>query len=105
MGACDGGASNAVNITDGLDGLATVPSVFCCLSGYFGLYHRKCRLERVSIFTKSQNGELSIVAFCMVGALLGFLWYNSNPAEVFMGDSGSLPYRRTDGIFGRRLKE
>jgi phospho-N-acetylmuramoyl-pentapeptide-transferase len=36
-------------------------------------------------------GELSVVAFSMTGALLGFLWYNSNPAEVFMGDSGSLP--------------
>ncbi len=86
-------ASNAVNITDGLDGLATVPSVFAFFSLGVLIYITGNAILSSYLFMPKVIGvgELAVVAFCMIGALLGFLWYNSNPAEVFMGDSGSLP--------------
>lgn len=86
-------ASNAVNITDGLDGLATVPSVFAFISLGILVYITGNAILSGYLFMPKVIGvgELSVVAFSMTGALLGFLWYNSNPAEVFMGDSGSLP--------------
>jgi len=86
-------ASNAVNITDGLDGLATVPSVFAFFSLGVLIYITGNAVISSYLFMPKVIGvgELAVVAFCMIGALLGFLWYNSNPAEVFMGDSGSLP--------------
>ncbi len=84
--------SNAVNLTDGLDGLAVVPSIIsfftlsvivyitghAILSGYLLLPNIKL------------VGELAIVGAAFVGSLIAFLWYNSHPAQVFMGDSGSL---------------
>lgn len=84
--------TNAVNITDGLDGLATVPSIIALsslativyvtghavFSGYLLLPH----IQGV--------GEVTILATTLAGALLGFLWYNGYPAEIFMGDTGSL---------------
>ena len=85
-------ASNAVNLTDGLDGLAVVPSIIsfftlslivyitghAIISGYL-------LLPNIKIV-----GELAIVGASFIGALIAFLWYNSHPAQVFMGDSGSL---------------
>ena len=86
-------SSNAVNLTDGLDGLAAGCMVFAGaafvalsylgghkqLAGYLGTpYMPGC-------------GELTVVLGAMVGAVLGFLWFNCHPAEVFMGDAGSLP--------------
>ncbi len=84
--------SNAVNLTDGLDGLATVPSMFSIMSlsvfvyvmGHAGLS------EYLLVPNIKGVGELSIVATGLVGSLIGFLWYNCHPAEIFMGDSGSL---------------
>ena len=86
------GSSNAVNLTDGLDGLATGPFVissavytlFCYLAGHSGLAHY------LQIPYVAGVGELSVFCGAMVGAGLGFLWYNSYPAEIFMGDVGSL---------------
>ena len=86
------GASNAVNLTDGLDGLATGPFViasavytlFCYLAGHATLAHY-LQLPQVP-----GVGEIAIFCGAMVGAGLGFLWYNSYPAQVFMGDTGSL---------------
>ena len=86
------GASNAVNLTDGLDGLATGPFVvssavytlFCYLAGHSKLAHY------LQIPYVPGVGELSIFCGAMVGAGLGFLWYNTYPAEIFMGDVGSL---------------
>lgn len=85
-------ASNAVNLTDGLDGLAAVPSIFAFISlGALIYITGNAVLSSYLFMPKIMGvGELTIVASCMVGALIGFLWYNSNPAEVFMGDSGSL---------------
>ncbi len=86
------GSSNAVNLTDGLDGLATVPVMLVALS--FALI---CYLVGNAIFSNylqiqyvSNVGELSIFCGSIVGSCLGFLWYNAPPAKIFMGDTGSL---------------
>ncbi|MEO1941552.1 MAG: phospho-N-acetylmuramoyl-pentapeptide-transferase, partial [Campylobacterales bacterium] len=96
------GISNAVNLTDGLDGLATVPSIFALFTLSILLY-----ITGNAIFSKylflpfvKGVGEVSIVALAFIGGLLGFLWYNANPAEVFMGDSGSLTIGAVIGLFG-----
>ncbi|NPA73235.1 MAG: phospho-N-acetylmuramoyl-pentapeptide-transferase [Epsilonproteobacteria bacterium] len=84
--------SNAVNLTDGLDGLATVPSIFAFLSlGTFVYISGNAILSSHFLLPKIIGiGEVSIIASAFVGSLVGFLWYNCHPAEVFMGDSGSL---------------
>jgi len=83
--------SNAVNLTDGLDGLATVPSIIALTSFSIIIYitgHAK--LSAYLLMPNFDVGEVSIVASALMGALTGFLWHNCHPAEVFMGDSGSL---------------
>lgn len=83
--------SNAVNLTDGLDGLATVPSIVALSSFSIIIYitgHAK--LSAYLLMPNFDVGEVAIIASALMGALAGFLWYNCNPAEVFMGDSGSL---------------
>ncbi len=86
------GAGNAVNLTDGLDGLAIVPVMIAAASfaliaylvgnasfaGYLGIPH------------VPRSGELAIVCGAVIGAGLGFLWFNAPPAQIFMGDTGSL---------------
>ena len=87
------GTSNAVNLTDGLDGLAISPLivafgsyvVFAYLSGHIKIS------SYLQIPYVSGTGEISVLCGAVVGAGLGFLWYNAYPAEVFMGDVGSLP--------------
>ncbi len=85
-------SSNAVNLTDGLDGLATLPSVFALLSlSIFVYVIGNANASEYLIFPKNIGvGEVVIVASAFIGSLIGFLWYNCYPAEVFMGDSGSL---------------
>jgi len=85
-------ASNAVNLTDGLDGLATVPSIFSILSlGVFVYVGGNAYLSGYLLLPKvGGSGEVVIVATAVMGSLVGFLWFNCYPAEVFMGDSGSL---------------
>ncbi|MDB4321841.1 phospho-N-acetylmuramoyl-pentapeptide-transferase, partial [Akkermansiaceae bacterium] len=86
------GTSNAVNLTDGLDGLATgvtvtvamAYAIICYLSG------TKPAAEYLNIFFNPHLAELSILMMALVGAGLGFLWFNCHPAKVFMGDTGSL---------------
>jgi phospho-N-acetylmuramoyl-pentapeptide-transferase len=94
------GSSNAVNLTDGLDGLAIMPSamvggalgVFCWVSGntvfanYLGIPH------------VPGSGELLVFCSSLVGAGLGFLWFNSYPAQVFMGDIGALALGAALGV-------
>ena len=86
------GASNAVNLTDGLDGLATVPVMLVALS--FTLISYVVGNTIFSAYLQIQYipdvGELSIFCGSIVGACLGFLWYNAPPAKIFMGDTGSL---------------
>jgi len=86
------GMSNAVNLTDGLDGLATVPSIFSLFTLSIFLYLSGNIIFSHYLFLPFENGvgETVIIATALIGSLLGFLWYNANPAEVFMGDSGSL---------------
>ena len=86
------GSSNAVNLTDGLDGLATVPVMLAALS--FTLI---CYVVGNSVFSEYLQipyivnvGEASIFCGSIVGACLGFLWFNAPPAKIFMGDTGSL---------------
>ena len=84
--------SNAVNLTDGLDGLATVPSIFALASLSIIVYITgHAVLSSYLLLPKiSGVGEVTIIGAALAGALIGFLWYNCHPAEVFMGDSGSL---------------
>lgn len=85
-------ASNAVNLTDGLDGLATVPSIFAIftLSVFVYAVGNAIASEYLLLPKNIGVGEVVIVASSFMGALMAFLWYNCYPAEVFMGDSGSL---------------
>ncbi len=95
-------ASNAVNLTDGLDGLATVPSIVglgtLSIIVYFSghaVFARYLLLPNIS-----GVGEVIIVASALIGALFAFLWYNSYPAELFMGDTGSLSIGAFFGYMG-----
>ena len=85
-------ASNAVNLTDGLDGLATVPSILSILSlGIFVYVGGNAFLSSYLLLPKvGGSGEVVIVATAIMGSVVGFLWFNCYPAEIFMGDSGSL---------------
>ena len=84
--------SNAVNLTDGLDGLATVPSIFALATlGILVYITGHAVLSSYLLLPKVAGvGEVTIIGAALAGALIGFLWYNCHPAEVFMGDSGSL---------------
>ena len=86
------GASNAVNLTDGLDGLAIVPVMIASAS--FGvivyLVGNAVFADYLQVHHVPGTGELAIVCGALIGAGLGFLWYNAPPAMVFMGDTGSL---------------
>ncbi|ADG94275.1 phospho-N-acetylmuramoyl-pentapeptide-transferas e [Arcobacter nitrofigilis DSM 7299] len=85
--------SNAVNLTDGLDGLATVPSIisFFTLSSIVYISGHAIFSAYLLIPNIKIAGELAILGSAIIGSLIAFLWFNSHPAEVFMGDSGSLP--------------
>ena len=86
------GSSNAVNLTDGLDGLATVPIMLVALSFTFICYvvGNTIFSEYLKIQYIPDVGEVSIFCGSIVGSCLGFLWYNAPPAKIFMGDTGSL---------------
>ncbi len=87
------GASNCVNLADGLDGLAATTvtiSLMAFAAIAFILWDR--RLTGIGVLSLDQNGALDIAIFCAAlgGSLIGFLWWNAYPAKVFMGDTGSL---------------
>ena len=86
------GVSNAVNIADGLDGLAAGLSAiaFGVLAIFAYLIGRVDASHYLGIFYLQHSGELTIFCLAMVGALIGFLWFNTYPAQIFMGDTGSL---------------
>ncbi|MFI4954545.1 MAG: phospho-N-acetylmuramoyl-pentapeptide-transferase [Gammaproteobacteria bacterium] len=86
------GSSNAVNLTDGLDGLATLPTVLVAAAlGIFCYASGNAEFARyLTIPSLPGVGEVAIVCAAIVGAGLGFLWFNTYPAQVFMGDIGSL---------------
>jgi phospho-N-acetylmuramoyl-pentapeptide-transferase len=86
------GSSNAVNLTDGLDGLATFPSmlVALCLGVVSYITGHYVFANYLQITYVASAGELCIFCGALIGACLGFLWYNAPPAMIFMGDTGSL---------------
>jgi phospho-N-acetylmuramoyl-pentapeptide-transferase len=86
------GSANAVNLTDGLDGLAIVPSMIAagCFAMIAYLVGNLVFANYLQIQHVAGSGELSVFCAAMVGAALGFLWFNAPPAMVFMGDTGSL---------------
>lgn len=94
------GSSNAVNLTDGLDGLAIMPTVmvagalalFAYVTGHFHFS------KYLGIAFVPGSGEMAVFCAAMVGAGLGFLWFNAYPAEVFMGDVGALALGAALGI-------
>lgn len=101
------GMSNAVNLTDGLDGLATGLTVIALVAIIFLAY-----LTGHSGFARylfipylSGAGELTISATALLGACVGFLWFNSHPAEVMMGDTGSLTLGGLMAVFSLLLKK
>jgi len=101
------GTSNAVNLTDGLDGLAagllaisfTVFAAIAYISG------RVDFSDYLNILYLPGAGELTVFASAMAGACLGYLWFNANPAEIFMGDTGSLSSGAALGTLAVLLKK
>ncbi len=100
------GSSNAVNLTDGLDGLAIVPVAIA--AGCFGLIAylvgRADFAEYLKIAYVPGTGELAIICGALIGGAMGFLWYNAPPAMVFMGDTGSLALGGVLGIIAIMTK-
>lgn len=88
------GASNAVNLTDGLDGLAIVPIMIAaaCFALIAYLVGNAVFANYLQIIPVPGTGELAVICAAIVGAGLGFLWFNAPPAMVFMGDTGSLSF-------------
>jgi phospho-N-acetylmuramoyl-pentapeptide-transferase len=86
------GSSNAVNLTDGLDGLATGLAGIsaAAFAGFAYLFGRTDVTTYLNLFYLPGAGELAIFCASLMGATIGFLWFNAHPAQVFMGDTGSL---------------
>jgi phospho-N-acetylmuramoyl-pentapeptide-transferase len=87
------GTSNAVNLTDGLDGLAIGPYIVASVTYMFFAYvagHTQFA-EYLHVRHITSAGEITVICGILAGAGLGFLWFNAYPAQVFMGDSGSIP--------------
>jgi phospho-N-acetylmuramoyl-pentapeptide-transferase len=101
------GTSNAVNLTDGLDGLAIVPTIL--VAGAFAIFAYTTGNVNFSAYLNIPHipltSELVIVCTAIVGAGLGFLWFNTYPAQVFMGDVGSLALGGTLGILAVLVRQ
>ena len=84
------GSSNAVNLTDGLDGLATGCTVFAgtAFTALAYVAGHSVMANYLNVPFVPGAGEMSVVIGALVGAMLGFLWFNCYPAQVFMGDTG-----------------
>jgi phospho-N-acetylmuramoyl-pentapeptide-transferase len=101
------GTSNAVNLTDGLDGLAIGPMMICASTYMLLAYlvgHVKIA-EYLHVMHVPMAGEVAVFAAAMAGASLGFLWFNTYPAQVFMGDVGSLPLGGALGMLAIMTKQ
>jgi len=94
------GTSNSVNLTDGLDGLATGPIVLITMSLALICYLTGNNIfaNYLHIYYVPHCGELAVFCACIIGASLGFLWYNAPPAQIFMGDVGSLALGGAIGV-------
>ncbi|MEP6589765.1 MAG: phospho-N-acetylmuramoyl-pentapeptide-transferase [Gemmatimonadota bacterium] len=100
------GFSNAVNLTDGLDGLATGLSITAAGAFAFFAYvlGRIDSTGYLNLFYLPGSGELAVFCAALMGACLGFLWFNAHPAKVFMGDTGSLAMGGAFGTMAILLK-
>lgn len=100
------GAGNAVNITDGLDGLAIMPVMIAAASFGFIVYlvGNAVFASYLQLHFVKGTGELAVLCGALVGAGLGFLWYNAPPAMIFMGDTGSLALGGTLGAIAVAVK-
>ncbi len=100
------GATHSVNVTDGLDGLA--PGLVAIATGTFGIFAyvigRVDTSEYLGLFYLPGAGELAVFAAAITGAALGFLWFNAQPAQVIMGDTGSLALGGAIGAMAVLLK-
>ena len=96
------GSSNAVNLTDGLDGLATVPVILvaACFAFISYVTGNIVFSEYLQIPYIQGVGEVSVFCGSIIGACLGFLWFNAPPAKIFMGDTGSLALGGSLGAIG-----
>ena len=94
------GASNAVNLTDGLDGLAIVPIIITagCFVLISYLVGNVKFADYLQVHHIPGSGELAVFCASLIGAGLGFLWFNAPPAQVFMGDTGSLAFGGSLGV-------
>jgi phospho-N-acetylmuramoyl-pentapeptide-transferase len=101
------GAANAVNLTDGLDGLAIGPAITCFMTYLlFAYFAGNIKIAGyLQIPYVAGTGELAVFCGAMVGAGIGFLWYNTYPAQVFMGDTGSLPLGAALGALAVMTKQ
>jgi phospho-N-acetylmuramoyl-pentapeptide-transferase len=101
------GFSNAVNLTDGLDGLAAglVAIAMLAFAGMSYVTGNVVYSDYLNIIYLPGSGELTVYCLTIVGAAMGFLWYNTHPAEVFMGDTGSLALGSTLGAVSVLIKK
>ena len=101
------GSSNAVNLTDGLDGLATVPVILvaACFAFISYVTGNIVFSDYLNIIYLPGVGELTIFSAACVGACIGYLWFNAAPAEIFMGDIGSLSTGAALGTLSILLKK
>ena len=101
------GAANAVNLTDGLDGLAIGPAITCFMTYLlFAYFAGNIKISGyLQVPYVAGTGELAIFCGAMVGAGIGFLWYNTYPAQVFMGDTGSLSLGAALGTLAMMTKQ
>lgn len=100
------GSSNAVNLTDGLDGLAIVPimiaaACFALIAFLVGNFNHS---EYLQLHFVKNSSEIAIFGSALIGAGLGFLWFNAPPAKVFMGDTGSLAFGGALGVIAVIVK-
>jgi len=101
------GTSNAVNLTDGLDGLAIGPYIVASVTYMFFAYvagHTQIA-QYLHVRHIASAGEISVICGTLAGAGLGFLWFNAHPAQIFMGDSGSIPLGAVLGAIAVMTKQ
>jgi len=101
------GSSNAVNLTDGLDGLATLCTITVAVAfGILAYFAGHAGIaEHLAVPRIRGAEELAIICSALAGACLGFLWFNAHPADVFMGDTGSLPLGGLIGLVALSIKQ
>jgi phospho-N-acetylmuramoyl-pentapeptide-transferase len=101
------GSANAVNLTDGLDGLAIGPAITCFMTYLlFAYFAGNVKISGyLQVPYVAGTGELAVFCGAMVGAGFGFLWYNAYPAQVFMGDTGSLSLGAALGAMAMMTKQ